>query len=689
MPQNPLLATKLYIPASRSNLVPRPWLLARLDQGLTAHLTLVSAPAGFGKTTLLCEWLSERQYPAAWLSLDRGDNDLARFLAYLIAALQTIHADVGQVARTLLQSPQPPPVESVLTILINEIATAWGDASLPPGARYALVLDDYHLISARPVHDAVTFLLDHLPPQMHLVILTRADPPLPLARLRARNQLTEIRADHLRFTPDEATVFLNQVMGLDLSAEDIEALEARTEGWIAGLQMAALSLQDVADPHAFVTAFRGDDRYIADYLLEEVLQRQPVEFQRFLMQTSILDRLNGPLCDKVTGRCDSQSVLNTLERANLFLLPLDSRREWFRYHHLFASLLRQRLLDTAGPDTIQQLKRHAWQWHADHVFVGEAVDYALACGDYDQAAILIERLGQQLFMGNQLSTLFQWSGMLPDQVVTTHPQLNVMAAWAAHATGHPQQCERFVQMIEKAAGIAVEDFLETLPTPPRVSVLQKSALIEGAVIRSRLAVDRFDLERTFSLGERVLPYLTHQPDDGPFAFNPPFILYGPQIFILGLAHKYRGDLPTAAQHMSEAEQEARQNDVTHIIALSLGHLGEIQAMQGRLRQAEETFQRALHIAQSHPPLSSAYFGMASAGLGNLAYEWNDLMAAGDHLKAGLELGRLWNSWECLLPGYVGLARLHHARGEWEGACAALDELLDLPEHNAQVVRPTV
>lgn len=302
LPRNSLLATKLFVPVSRPNLVSRPRLLAQLDQGLTTHLTLVAAPAGFGKTTLLSEWLSERQYPAAWLSLDTGDNDLARFLAYLIAALQTICADAGQVARTLLQSPQPPPAESVLTILINEIATGWGDTSLLPGTRYALVLDDYHLISARPVHDAVTFLLDHLSPQMHLVILTRADPPLPLARLRARNQLAEIRADHLRFTPDEATAFLSQVMGLELSTEDTAALATRTEGWVAGLQLAALSMQSSEDVPSFVADFTGSHRYVVDYLVEEVLSRQPKAVQSFLLQTPIVDQMSGPLCNALTQR---------------------------------------------------------------------------------------------------------------------------------------------------------------------------------------------------------------------------------------------------------------------------------------------------------------------------------------------------------------------------------------------------
>ncbi|HSR29000.1 MAG TPA: LuxR C-terminal-related transcriptional regulator [Anaerolineae bacterium] len=677
----PLLATKLHIPPARPNLVARPRLLERLDQGLSARLILLSAPAGFGKTTLLSAWLAGLPSSAAWVSLDTGDNDPAAFLNYLIAALRTIEPEVGERARQVLRSPQPPSIESILTLLINELATMAKDM--------VAVLDDYHVIDIPAVHDIIVFLLEHLPLRMHLVIATRVDPPLPLARLRARGHLSELREGDLRFTTEETTDFLNQTMDLRLSAEDIAALEARTEGWVAGLQLAGLSLQDVADPHAFVAAFRGDNRYIADYLLEEVLQRQPEKFQQFLMQTSILDRLSGPLCDAVTDRRDSQAVLNTIERANLFLIPLDSHREWFRYHHLFASLLRQRLVATTGPDIVQQLKRRAWQWYAEHGFILDAVDYALACGDYDPAAVLIEQLGQQLFMGNELNTLLQWSRMLPDQVIATHPRLNVMAAWAAHATGHPQQCERFVQMIEEAVGITVEDFLGSFPTPQGISALQKSALIEGAVIRSRLAVDRLDLECTFNLGERVLPYLTRERDEEPFVHNPPSILHNPQIFILGLAHKYRGDLPTAAQYMSEAEQEARPNDVIHIVALSLGHLGEVQILQGCLHQAEETFQRALRLAQSYLPHLSAFFGMASVGLGNLAYEWNDLMAAGDHLNAGLELGSLWNSWECLLPGYVGLARLHHARGEWKGACAALDELLSLPEHYAQIVRPIV
>ena len=388
----PLLTTKLYIPPVRPNLVSRPRLIERLNAGLLSRrkLTLISAPAGFGKTTLLSEWIHsgvrsreyevrDREYQVggvyktlpttysvlptprfAWVSLDEGDNEPARFLAYFVAALQTIEANVGAGALGALQSPQPPPIEAVLTALINEIAAvSQGDHE---GRPYVLVLDDYHLVTAQPVHDALTFLLDHLPPQMHLVIAGRADPPLSLARLRGRGQLAELRAADLRFTPDEAAAFLNDVMGLGLSTEDIAVLDGRTEGWIAGLQMAALSMQGRKDVSGFIKAFSGTHRFVLDYLVEEVLNQQPSAIQDFLLQTSILERMTAPLCDAILDIRDwrleidrntqppisniqssSQQILEQLEAANLFIVPLDDERRWYRYHHLFADLLRSRL----------------------------------------------------------------------------------------------------------------------------------------------------------------------------------------------------------------------------------------------------------------------------------------------------------------------------------------------------------
>jgi LuxR family maltose regulon positive regulatory protein len=362
-----LLATKLYIPPVRPNLVSRPRLLQRLDRGLSGRLILVSAPAGFGKTTLVSEWLAERRCPAGWVSLDAGDNDPVRFLSYVIAALQTIPPGVGEGAQALLRSPQLPPLESVLTVLINELCSppGRGDAASRPSL---LAMDDYHVIEAPAIHSAVAFLLDNLPPHLKLIVATRADPPLPLSRWRSRGQMVEVRADDLRFTADETAVLLNQVMGLSLSAEEVAALEARTEGWIAGLQLATLSLtgRPVERASQLIQAFRGSHHYIMDYLVEEVLERQPAGVQTFLLHTSILDRLTGSLCDAVTGQSGGRAMLQWLEKANLFLVPLDEQCRWYRYHHLFADLLRQQL-QASQPDLVPELHRRASQWHEQNL----------------------------------------------------------------------------------------------------------------------------------------------------------------------------------------------------------------------------------------------------------------------------------------------------------------------------------
>ncbi len=360
-----LLQTKFYIPPSRPELIPRPHLTKRLNEGQARKLTLICAPAGFGKTTLLSEWVRGSELPTAWLSLDEGDDDPARFLVYFVTALQTIAPNIGENILSVLQSPQPPPIESVLTALINEIAEIADNPSTPPmvaGRGFTLVLDDYHVIEAQPIDQALAFLLDHLPPQMHLVIASRANPSLPLPRLRARGEMIELRADDLRFTPDEATTFLNQMTGLDFSVEDVTALETRTEGWIAGLQLAALSMRGTADIPGFIATFTGSNRYIIDYLTDEVLRQRPEGTRDFLLQTSILNRLTAPLCDAVTGQYNGQIILEKLEDANLFLIPLDNERRWYRYHHLFADLLRQRL-HQQQPDNVADLPIRASAWY--------------------------------------------------------------------------------------------------------------------------------------------------------------------------------------------------------------------------------------------------------------------------------------------------------------------------------------
>src|SRR5271166_5759031 len=422
-----LLETKFYIPRSRRDLVPRPRLSQRLDRGTASKLTLVSAPAGFGKTTLLAEWLAagpagpagERR--AAWLSLDRGDNDPASFWTYVIAALRTVASGVGESALALLQAPRPSPIETVLTALLNDLGALAGDI--------VLVLDDYHVVDASDVQDGMAFLLDHLPPWLHVVIASRADPALPLARWRARGELAEIRAAELRFTPDEAAAYLNEMMGLQLTARDVAALEARTEGWIAALQLAALSMQGREDVAGFIDGFAGDDRYVVDYLAEEVLQRQPDRVQAFLLQTCILGRLSGPLCDAVTGLGGGKAMLEALDRGNLFLVPLDDRRRWYRYHHLFADVLQARLLDEQ-PGQVPDLHRRASAWYEQNGEPSAAIGHALAAGDFGRAADLVELTITAMRRARQEARLRGWLEELPDDVIRVRPVLSVTFAGA-------------------------------------------------------------------------------------------------------------------------------------------------------------------------------------------------------------------------------------------------------------------
>ncbi|TMC86983.1 MAG: LuxR family transcriptional regulator, partial [Chloroflexi bacterium] len=412
----PILATKLYIPPLRPQVVIRPRLIERLNEGLHRKLTLIAASAGFGKTTLVSEWVEGIERPGArtaWLSLDEGDNDPARFLTYLVAALQTIAATIGEGVLGALQSPQPPPTVSILTALLNDITTIKDP--------FVLVLDDYHVIDAKPIDHALTFLLEHLPPQMHLVIATREDPQLPLARLRARGQLTELRATDLRFTPSEAAGFLNQGMGLNLSAEDIARLSTRTEGWIAGLQLAAISMQGQQDTTSFITSFTGSHHFVLDYLVEEVLQQQPESIQTFLLRTSILDRLCGPLCDAVllTPSGSGQATLEYIEHANLFLVPLDDERRWYRYHHLFADLLRQRLQQRSASSTgdevgdVTELHCRASVWYEDHGLEIEAFHHAAAAHDVARAERLIEGEGMPLQFRGAGAPVLNWLESLP------------------------------------------------------------------------------------------------------------------------------------------------------------------------------------------------------------------------------------------------------------------------------------
>ena len=655
-----LLETKLYHPRLRRALVARPHLRERLDRGAAGTLTLVAAPPGFGKTTLLAEWLAAPPGEArhvAWLSLDPGDNRPAAFWAYLIAALRAAAPGVGAGALALLESPQPPPIEAILAALLNELATLPRDV--------ILVLDDYHAIDAPEIHAGLAFLLDHLPATLHLVIAGRADPPLPLARLRARGELAEIRAADLRFAPEEAAAFLNGAMGLALAAADVATLEARTEGWIAGLQLAALSLQGRADAAGFIRAFAGDDRYVLDYLAEEVLQRQPAAIRNFLLQTSILDRLSETLCDAVTGQGDSGGMLAALERGNLFVVPLDDKRRWYRYHHLFADVLRAHLLDEQ-PERVPELHRRASAWHEQHDLADEAIRHALAAGDDARAADLVERVGQAMFRGRWQASVLGWLRALPDEQLRRRPVLSVWYAHALLSAGdfadvedRLRDAERWIDTPEAGRGCAgspaamvVVDEEEFRRLPGRI-----------AIARAGQAMARGDLATTAHHARRVLALV---PEDD-------HLLRGGALGFLGLAAWASGDLETAHQTFAEGMALLRRaGNFADVVGGSLA-LADIRIAQGRLREAARTFERALQLAAEQGVPSMRGTADMHVGLAELHHEWGDPDGATRHLRRAEEQGEHTGFPQHPHRRRVAAARLRGAQGDPDAALALLDE----------------
>ncbi len=659
----PILTTKLYIPAPRYEAVHRPRLLARLNAGLAAgcKLTMISAPAGFGKTTLLSEWIhwgaGSKEYGVgepyltsysvlptpgfAWLSLDEGDHDPFRFLMYLAAALQTAAPDLGASVLAALQSPQPPPVETLLTALLNEIAV------LPE--RVALVLDDYHTLDSPHIDAAMAFLLDHLPPQLHLAIATREDPSLPLARLRARGQLTELRAADLRFTPAEAAEFLNRVMGLALSEENVATLEARTEGWIAGLQLAALSMQGQPDVAGFIQALTGSHRFVLDYLVEEVLQRQPSSVQTFLLHTAILDRLCGPLCDAVL--CDptlaGQTTLDSLERANLFLVSLDNERRWYRYHHLFGGFLRQRLGQTLLPDDIAVLHSRASQWYEDHGLALEAFHHATAANDIERAVRLMESPTMGLHLRNVATTILDWLAALPQDVLDARPRLWVRSATLALVAGQTTGVAEKLQAAEKALqGAALDDITRDL-------------IGQIACARATLALTRYDPETMLIQARRALEYL--HPDDLTFRFTANWALASASLL--------QGDRAAAARACREGVAISQKSGDGFSMILASSDMGQIQELDNQLYQAAETYRRVLQLAGEYPQPNIAEVQL---GLARIHYEWNDLESAEEYAQQSLHLARQYDQViDRFIISEIFLARLKLARGDVAGAAAQL------------------
>jgi LuxR family maltose regulon positive regulatory protein len=620
-------------------------------------MTLIAAPAGFGKTTLVSEWLIElRRLPnrrLAWLSLDEGDSDPARFLTYLVAAVRTAAPEIGEGVLALLQSPQPPPIEPVLAALLNEIATLQD--------YIVLVLDDYHVIDATAVDDALTFIVEHLPPQMHLVITTREDPRLPLARLRARAQLTEVRSADLRFTPSEAAGFL-QAMRLDLSTEEVAVLASRTEGWIAGLQLAALSMQGQEDVPGFIRAFAGHHRYIVDYLVAEVLQRQPEAVRDFLLQTAILDRLSGPLCDAVTGQKQGSARLEALERGNFFVVPLDDKRRWYRYHHLFADVLNAHLL-AEQPDQVSTLHQRASVWYEQQGSTPDAIRHALAAQDFARVADLLEHAIPAMGRSREGSTFLGWLKELPREIIYVRPVLCVGYAWASMASGELDAVEPWLQKAERW----LEKVAETGARPAEMVVANEEIFcrLPGmvAIYRAGLAQILGNFAETVKYARRVLEIVPEEDD----------LERGAGTALLGLALWASGDLETAHQtYANGMARVQRAGNISDVIN-SANFLADIRLAQGRLAEAMSTYERSLLFATQQGEGFLQATANHYVGMSELHYEVNDLEAATQCLLRSKELSE-----HTILPQNrsrwcVVMARIRQAQGDVKSALTLLDE----------------
>ena len=629
-----LLETKLYVPRARSSLVPRTRLIETLRRGAGEKLTVVIAPAGFGKTTLLADWLGN----GAWVSLDANDNEPALFWAYFVRALQRIHAGVGQRAIALLESSHSPTIESVLSALINEIDAIDAD--------FTVVLDDYHVIDAAPIHSGLTFLLDHLPRRMHVVVASRSEPPLPLARMRARGELTELRAANLRFTLDEASTFLTQVMELDISPDETTTLERRTEGWIAGLKLAALSMKARGDVVGFVDDFSGNNRYVADYLVEEVLKSEPDDVGRFLLSTAILDRLSGSLCDAVTGETGSQALLEDLERRNLFVVALDDRGEWYRYHHLFADVL-QRQARAEDPDAARSSHHRASVWYEQHGSPVAAVRHALAAEDVERAATLLEQTWPEK---NRSYDSAQWLARvksLPETAVRERPMLSMGYAWGLLNGGELEAAEPWLRSVE-----------QQLQAGDKENVQWLSA--ELAAARVYFAQSLGDTPGTLEHATRALA-LIPEGDDAARATG---------LALLALARWGRGDLDGA--YGTFADALATMHKVGHDLDVIRGTfvLGDIRVAQGRLREAVSIYESGLAAARdvAHAETDELYLGLSE-----VSREWNDLSSATMHLEtlARSAAGTVYKGNK--MRWCTAMARVREAQRDLVGALELLRE----------------
>ena len=644
----PILATKLYIPPPRSKIVPRQCLIERLNEGLSSgrKLTLISASAGFGKTTLVSEWIAGCGQPVAWLSLDEGDNDPIRFISYLIAALQTIKAGLGDELLPALHASQhqPPQIEMVLTALLNEI-------SVIPG-QFLLILDDLHAVDSKPIDDALAFFIEHIPSQMHLVIATREDPSLPLARLRVRGQLTELRAADMQFTPAEATEFLNRVMGLNLSEGDIAALEARTEGWIAGLQLAALSVQGHAsrDAASFIKSFTGSHRFVLDYLIEEVLGQQSEKIQTFLLRTSILDRMCGSLCDAVLldPSTSGQEILEHLERTNLFIVPLDNERRWYRYHHLFGDLLRQRLGQSRE---LTEYHLRASKWYEANEDLAEAFHHAFEAYDFERAARLAEAAWQGMERNFQTLAWLDWVKKLPNAAICSRPWLCVQVGWAYSDVGELEPSEAYLQNAEQAvAGKTDQEEFKSIPGTI-------------ALIRAGNAQIDGDLTETVKYAELSVQ-LAPENDS---------LTRAQAAITLGFTRWATGNVEASLQAMQAWVEDMQKLGNQMYVLASAFVVADMQLILGRLGDAEKTLRQTIQKAEAFGQEAEAVTAHQHLGLAMIAHERGDDIVATQRLQTAAELGQRSTLIDWIHRWNLAQARLKESDGEFDSALQCLDD----------------
>jgi LuxR family transcriptional regulator, maltose regulon positive regulatory protein len=638
--------SKLYIPPIRPDRVPRQRLIEHLNAGEACKLTLISAPAGFGKTTLISEWIASLGQPAAWISLDKADNDLGRFLTYLVVALRPLRPGFGAATLALIEASgygaARLALEPTLAGLVNEL----GEMAAP----LYLVLDDYHVISQPEIHEALKFILEGMPARMHLVLSSRADPPWPLALLRAHNELNEVRVSDLRFTTEEAAAFLNDAMKLNLQPEAIDALEERTEGWIAGLQMAALSMRGRPDKQDFITAFAGSHHFIADFLVEEVLNQQPEDLRQFLLKASILERLNAGLCDALTGRSDGRALLARLEQANLFLIGMDDERKWFRFHHLFRDLLRASL-ETLLPAEVPGLHRSASRWYAAAGMHEEAIGHAFAALDFELAAGQIEQAASQLDIENKIVIIDRWIEALPVELIRARPWLCVYRAWGCYWTGQREQVEPWLGAAEQGLLAAAEPGSAAPGLPAQSAADHQHITGHIAAIRSHYALTNEDIPGVIENSQRALELLPEGDD-----------MRTETAVALGGAYWGLGDVAAAERTFSKARSNALKGGNASLVVPSSCYVGMQQTKQGRLKEAMQTYRDALHYATTPGGLELPAAGFPNIKIGDLLREWNRLDEATPYLERGVEQCQLLGQADVLADGFVALARLQMAQG---------------------------